>query len=491
MRLAGIDLGTSAARVALSGDEGVRVLSLSAPARPTGASACPDADALFGAELSLLETGGPISAAVLAVGADKDPAERAALRDAAHRHGLTRVRLVAAPVAAALASVRQGGVSGRLLVLDLGETGLSVALLSVNLPRVDVIGLAHTDEVGGQRLDQVVAAQLAELAGPDATPELRRAAATAARGARHDLTDHFEARITLEVTGTPRRVVKLSRDQFEQRARSLFARAEPTIRGVLSEALLRPEDLDHVLLVGGCASMPLARRFATEVTGRRVRVPEVPETWAAVGAALYGQALWGGAEPLLLTPALSHGIWVAGLQDAADLLLPRNCALPAHAICSRPADLELRLEGESGAQGAEQSTGAQPLFLRAAVEGCGDAPIEWTVTADSDGILTAEPSPWPEGWRPDAAPGALAPSPEATARQRVTLRAALAAQIALVGRLGARGDTLREMPFAAIGAALDAGDVATARAGIAGVDDALTRLALAGIAPRTETSPGD
>ena len=249
----------------------------------------------------------------------------------------------------------------------------------------------------------------------------------------------------------------------------------------LSEALLRPEDLDHVLLVGGCASMPLARRFATEVTGRRVRVPEVPETWAAVGAALYGQALWGGAEPLLLTPALSHGVRVAGLQDAAELLLPRNCALPAHAVCGRPADLELRLEGEPGAQGPELTTGAKPLFLQAAVARMGDAPVEWTVIADADGVLSAVPSPAPPGWRPEAPVAPLAATPEALARHRSVLRSELAAQVALVERLGTRAGGLSgELPLAAIAAALEAGDVAAAARDLEHVDAVLTRWALHG-----------
>lgn len=472
MKLVGIDLGASAARVALPENEGCRVVSLSVPG--VGGPVRPDADTLFGAELPLLETTGPVSGAVLAVGAATHPGERAALRAAASRHGFARLRLVAAPVAAALASLRRGELKGRVLVVDLGDSGLSVAVLHVAPPQVDVVCMAHTDAVGGRRLDDIAAALLAELSGPDPSPEIRRQAAAAARGARHELTDHFEVRVMLDVPGGTRRAVKLSRDQFEQRVRPLLMRAEPTLRGALSEAMLRPEDLDLVLLVGGCASMPLVRRFMTEVTGRRVRVPEVPETWAAEGAALYAQALWEpGAEPIRLTPALSHGVRVAGLQDAAELVLPRSCALPARAACVRPADLELCLEGEPADLSPEASAGAQPVYLRARLAEGGDAPVTWTIDADADGVLSAFVADH------RAAEAAPAPrrTPGADARRLPALRAELSATRARVEALAARGVPAPSPWVDAAATALEAADAAGAEAALTALTDWLAGVA--------------
>lgn len=473
MKLVGIDLGASAARVALPEIEGFRVVSLSVPG--VGGPMRPDADTLFGGELPLLESTGPVSGAVLAVGAATHPGERAALRAAASRHGFERLRLVAAPVAAALASLRRGELKGRVLVADLGDTGLSIAVLNVAPPQVDVVCMAHTDAVGGRRLDDIAAALLAELTGPDPSPEIRRQAAAAARGARHELTDHFEVRVTLDVPGGARRAVKLSRDQFEQRVRPLLMGAEPTLRGALSEAMLRPEDLDLVLLVGGCASMPLVRRFMTEVTGRRVRVPEVPETWAAEGAALYAQALWDpSAEPIRLTPALSHGVRLAGLQDAAELVLPRSCALPARAVCVRPADLELCLEGEPADLSPEASVGAQPVYLRARTAEAGDAPVAWTLIADADGVLSAVVA---DARRSEPAPGP-SPAPGSDLRRLPALRAEWTATRARVETLQARGIGAPTPWLAEAATALDVGNAAGAETALAALTDWLAEVAL-------------
>ena len=80
-------------------------------------------------------------------------------------------------------------MAGRVLVLDLSETGLCVAVLAIAPPRVELVGLAPTDEVGGRRLDESVAALLAELAGPDPTPDVRRTTAAAAIAAALEAGD--------------------------------------------------------------------------------------------------------------------------------------------------------------------------------------------------------------------------------------------------------------------------------------------------------------
>ncbi len=414
MRVVGIDLGASAARAALPEAEGVRLLSFGVP---EGAAPEP-----FGFDLARIESAGPISGAVLSVPICGSPAERRAVRDAARQAGLARVRLIPAPVAAALASLRQGDVGGSVLVLDVGQTGFSVAVLSIEGRSVEVLSTGFAP-VGGDTFDRVVARHLAELWGPDAGPEVHAAAAREARRARHELTEHFEVRATLDV-GT-RHTVKLSRDQFEQRARAQLAQAEPTMRAALAFALLRPEDLDLVLLVGGCAYMPLVRRFATEVLGRRVRVPELPETWAAEGAAAYALALWGGTPPsensIRVTGVLPRSVRAPALDDTSDRLLPRGCAVPAHATCRRPADVPLHLTAEADDPGlvpadlGEFRAPAGPSGALADNAGI----VTWQVTADADGIVdaVAEGAPVVR-----AAESVESPARQGPARRRDALR---------------------------------------------------------------------
>ena len=143
-----------------------------------------------GFELSRIESGGPLSGAVLTVPIDASPAVRRALRDDALATGLARVRLLPAPVAAALASLRRGEASGAMLVLDMGQTGFSAAVLLVDAAGVSVVSTGSAP-VGGDVLDAVVARQLAELWGPDAGPDVHAAAAREARRARHELSEQI------------------------------------------------------------------------------------------------------------------------------------------------------------------------------------------------------------------------------------------------------------------------------------------------------------
>jgi hypothetical protein len=292
------------------------------------------------------------------------------------------------------------------------------------------------------------------------------------------LTEHFEVRVTLEAPGAGRRVVKLSRDQFEQRARPALMQAEATIRHVLGEARWRPEDLDAVLLLGGGAYMPLARRFATEVTGRRVKVPELPETWAAVGAALYAQALWGEGSTLCVTEVLPVAVRVAGLDGAPELLLPRGCPLPASATCCRPADLPLRLEGAPADLAPEASYSGAPVYAVASVdatqgEGAGwGAPVTWTIEADEDAVLTV---------RLDTAAGARASHPaplptaraaaDAAARRLPLLHRRLAVMERTFALLVARGSARPDAALAEVATALSRGEP-----GVEAAASALDRL---------------
>jgi molecular chaperone DnaK len=79
---------------------------------------------------------------------------------------------------------------------------------------------------------------------------------------------------------------QLSRSQFQDMTAELL---DPTIEvchDVLSQAGMKPEDIDEVLLVGGATRMPQVRQRLRDVFGDAVRRSKSPDEVVAKGAAI-------------------------------------------------------------------------------------------------------------------------------------------------------------------------------------------------------------
>ena len=60
----------------------------------------------------------------------------------------------------------------------------------------------------------------------------------------------------------------LTRTKLEEVARPIVSKTENTIRKVMSDAKLSPEQVDKVILIGGMTRMPLVRKFVEDVAGK-------------------------------------------------------------------------------------------------------------------------------------------------------------------------------------------------------------------------------
>jgi molecular chaperone DnaK len=278
--------------------------------------------------------GRDVTRAVLCVPAYFDARQRAVLREAAGRAGLTVPRMLNAPVAATLAYGHGRGLARkRVLVVDLGGGGLEVSVIQVTGDDLEAVTTGWDATLGGMDFDARIAeALLGELRDrglplPEHPLDWNplRAAAEAAKVA---LSEHEETAVPL----APGVTASLTRERLEALTADLAHRVTEVTRQVLESSALTPQGLDAVVLVGGQSRAPLVRRRLEESLGVPVRADVDPLGAAAQGAALLGKSLLeleSGKPGATVSDVLSVPLGVADQGGTVRRVFERNTRLPA------------------------------------------------------------------------------------------------------------------------------------------------------------------
>ncbi|MBI1920345.1 MAG: Hsp70 family protein [Geobacter sp.] len=349
-----------------------------------------------------------IDKAVITVPAYFNNEQREATREAGVMAGLEVVRIINEPTAAALAYGLDKEEIHTVLVWDLGGGTFDVSILELGQGVFEVRAVSGDTRLGGDDWDQRLAGHLAGMieteTGIDpfldksAVPILKRIA----EGAKKTLSDALLSDIDIplgfrgEGNFAGRNVrARLSREEFEALTAPLLKRlAGPTIQA-LSDAGLRPIDIDRVILVGGATRMPAVRELARQMFGdSKICHDRInPDEVVAAGAAIQGGILAGEFSDLVLvdvTP-LSLGIETQGGVFAR--IIDRNTRIPVsrNKIFTTAADDQASvsihvLQGEKDAVSDNMSLG---IFDLADIPPApqGEPKIEVTFNIDVNGIL--------------------------------------------------------------------------------------------------------
>jgi molecular chaperone DnaK len=249
--------------------------------------------------------GQPVTRTVLTAPLAFSDAQRIALRDAARMAGLDVMRIIADPIAAALAH----GIgtsehrAQRVAVYDLGGGTFDFALLEMSSGVHEIRASTCDAFLGGQDFDRRLLDYLVFGFAKDHKIDLRQDRTAlqrlrdAVEKAKCDLS--VDEEVTIEVpfiisTGTSEplhlhRVI--NRAKFEELTEDLVERTIQLCKGALSEAGVEPHSVDAVIVVGGMARVPRVQKALAELFGRTPIGGVVPEEALAVGAALQGAAL--------------------------------------------------------------------------------------------------------------------------------------------------------------------------------------------------------
>ncbi|MGV8885875.1 MAG: Hsp70 family protein, partial [Microbacteriaceae bacterium] len=275
--------------------------------------------------------GEPVTDAVITVPAYFNDAERQATKDAGEIAGLTVLRIINEPTAAALAyGLDKGKADELILVFDLGGGTFDVSLLEVgkddDFSTIQVRSTAGDNRLGGDDWDARVVDWLIqkfkETTGVDVSNDkiAKQRLKEAAEQAKKELSSSTSASIqlpylSLTENGPANLDETLTRAKFEELTKDLLERTRKPFQDVIKEAGVSVADVAHVVLVGGSTRMPAVVELVKKLTGGKEPNKGVnPDEVVSVGAALQAGVLRGERKDVLLidvTP-LSLGIETKG-----------------------------------------------------------------------------------------------------------------------------------------------------------------------------------
>lgn len=349
--------------------------------------------------------GEKITKAVITVPAYFNDAQRQSTRDAGQIAGLDVLRIINEPTASALAyGLDKCYEQSTILVFDLGGGTFDVSLLEITDGVFEVKATSGNNKLGGDDFDRCIMDWMIEeftsQTGIDLSNDLMatQRIKEEAEKKKIELSTAMVSEIqlpflTADETGPLHFETQLSRTKFNELTSHLVEACLGPLQQALEDAQLRPDQIEHIILVGGSTRIPavqdMIRRYFQKEPSKSVN----PDEAVALGAAIQASILAGDVQDVLLLDVIPLSL---GIETAGGLftrVIERNTTIPTSntTIFTTTEDGQTSVEVHV-LQGERDLAADNKSLAKFYLTGIPPAPrsvpkIEVTFDIDADGIV--------------------------------------------------------------------------------------------------------
>ena len=284
--------------------------------------------------------GEPLTEAVITVPAYFNDAQRQATKDAGRIAGLEVKRIVNEPTAAALAyGLDKGGREETIAVYDLGGGTFDISILELGDGVFEVKSTNGDTHLGGDDFDQRIIEWVVDEFKKENGIDLSRDRMAlqrlkeAAEKAKIELSSAQSTSlnlpfITADQAGPRHLNYTLTRAKLEQLLDSLFEKTREPCMQAMRDAGLKPQEIDHVILVGGSTRIPAVQSLVKDIFGKEGSKGVNPDEVVAIGASIQGGILGGDVKDVLLLDVTPLSLGIETLGAVFTKLIDRNTTIP-------------------------------------------------------------------------------------------------------------------------------------------------------------------
>ena len=284
-----------------------------------------------------------VDRAIITVPAYFNDIQRKAVKTAGEMAGLRVERLLNEPTAASLAYGLANQQEQKFLVFDLGGGTFDVSIIDMFEGVIEVRASSGDVFLGGDDFTRsLVSWMLAQY--PQLNKEesgLQGRLVTLAERAKRQLTSQDSVSVSYQHDGETLSWT-ITNDILAQCCESALERMKKPVIQALRDAKFSPDQVDHIVLVGGATRMPLVRQAVARLFGRFPRTDLHPDEAVALGAGIQaGLAMQDQAlDDIVLTDVMPFtlGIEIArrkgdGYESGHFLpLIERNSFVPVSRV---------------------------------------------------------------------------------------------------------------------------------------------------------------